>query len=237
MVAAVLRAYTAAEYFHDGGSTPSDAFEETPYVQNADRSPHLVSWTVRRIGGCSVWTPFTAPAHGRRAGWTERQHQGHQDRVLRSEELLGLRQDLDRRRRDRLGRDAQGRRQGLRGRRARSRRTISLARIRAGWSTTGRPFIAAPSIAAARSRPRFRAASIRRSGTSRARSTACPSISCSADPRAIASASTASSSQGNGVERDQGRAARHHARAVQVQRGAEVRRGGRGALQGAARRK
>ena len=45
------------------------------------------------------------------------------------------------------------------------------------WSSTGRRFIAARSTAAARSRPRSRAASIRRCGTSRARPTACPSTS------------------------------------------------------------
>ena len=67
--------------------------------------------------------------------------------------LLGLRQDLHRRRNHRLGRDAQGRRQSLRRRRPRSRPATWSARIRVPWSTTGRPSTVAPSTAAARSRP------------------------------------------------------------------------------------
>ena len=99
----------------------------------------------------------------------QRQHQGHQDRDLRPEELLGLRQDLHRRRHHRLGRDAQGRRQGLRRRRAGGRRLPDRPGPAPRRPSTGRRSTAAPSIAAARSRPRSPAASTRRSGTSRAR--------------------------------------------------------------------
>ena len=71
-------------------------------------------------------------------------------------------------------------------RRPRSRRSSPTwsARTRARSCITGRRSTATPSIAAGRSSPAPSAASTRRSGTSRARRSACPSTSCSAARRA-----------------------------------------------------